>query len=279
MILISPIFLLIPFSPFYFSMTEYDLLKFVTPSRIKSFICWNVPSIPIEKLCRLFHKDHIFTIENNIKMFLPCKHDYVQTEILMHRQFFENTELRKIHKYVSQGMTFLDVGANIGNHSLYFSSVLKAKKIYSFEPMPLTYSILKKNISLNKLEGTVTLFECGLESENTKAEVIIDGLKYNNLGGTNLAQCETGDLEIRKLDNIFIPEKIDFIKIDVERMEAFVLKGARETISREKPVIWIEIFDEKYNEVSGILADLGYKQIEILSENNYIFKYVGGTCQ
>lgn len=210
-------------------------------------------------------------------MFLPCEHDYIQTEILINRQFFEITELNKIHKYVNNGMTFLDIGANIGNHSLYFASILKAGEVYSFEPMEFTYSILKKNISLNGLENTVTLFNCGLGSSTTKARIILDGVKSNNLGSTALSESVEGTIEIRRLDYFEFPEKIDFIKIDVERMESQVLTGARETILRDKPILWIEIFEDKYKEVSKILEDFGYEQTEILSADNYIFQIVEVT--
>ena len=251
----------------------FEALNKITPSRIKSYICWNVPSIPLEKLYRMFHKDNIFTIKNNIKMFLPCRHDYLQTEIMVTKDFFESRELKKIHKYISPGMAFLDIGTNIGNHSLYFASVLKAKKVYAFEPVKLTHSILKKNISLNELEDVVTIFECGLGSANTRAEIIYDGLQDNNLGGTALSQCNDGEMVIRQLDFFKFPEKIDFVKMDVERMEAQVLAGAKETILKDKPVLWIEIFEDKYKQVYEILADLGYTQTEILTENNYIFQY------
>lgn len=208
-------------------------------------------------------------------MFLPCERDYIQTEIIVTKQFYEKQDLKKIHKYVKDKAVCLDVGANIGNHSLYFASVLNAKKVYSFEPVKLTHSILKKNISLNKLEDVISIFECGLGSENTKAEIIYDGLQDNNLGGTALSESTTGDIEIRKLDDIQIPEKIDFIKIDVERMENLVLAGAKETIVRDKPILWIEIFEDKYETVSRILTEYGYKQMEILSGDNYLFIHQG----
>lgn len=243
-----------------------------TPSRIKSFICWHVPIIPLEPLYRALNPGDIFTIENNVKMYLPCKRDPLQTEIVIHKRFFEYIELAKIHEFITPGMIILDVGANIGNHTIYFASVLGAKKIYSFEPMSLTASIFKKNIKLNQLEHVVTLFECGLGKENTKAELVIDGVVGNNLGSTMLSECENGTLEIRRLDDINIQDKIDFIKIDVERMEASVLLGAKNTILRDRPLIWVEIFEDKYENVIRILHDLGYEIKMELSKDNYLFE-------
>lgn len=259
-----------------FSFLNENLEKYIiTPYRIKSFICWHVPCIPIEQIYRALHPDNIFNIEKNIKMYLPCERDYIQAEMIIHKRFFENKELSKIHEFVSPGMTILDIGANIGNHTIYFASVLGAKKVYSFEPMVLTASIFRKNILLNRLENVVTLFEYGLGKENTKAKVVFDGTAVNNLGGTALSECEDGTLEIKKLDDLNILEKIDFIKIDVEEMEASVLSGAKNTIQRDKPLIWVEIFDKHYENVSYMLHRMGYTKIETLSKNNYLFQYRG----
>jgi len=256
-----------------FSFKRLNLMEYIkTPSRIKSFISWHVPMIPLESLYRALNPGDIFTIENNVKMYLPCKRDPLQTEIVIHKRFFEYIELSKIHKFITQGMTFLDVGANIGNHAIYFAYVLGAKRVYSFEPLPLTASIFKNNIRLNDLEKTVTLVEYGLGSANSKAKLIVDGAACNNLGSTSLSECADGIIEIRRLDDLNIQDKIDFIKIDVERMEASVLLGAKNTILRDHPLIWVEIFEDKYENVIRILHDLGYEIKMELSKDNYLFE-------
>lgn len=267
---------LFKYSPPKFSFKNINLQKYIiTPYRIKSFICWHVPFIPIERFYRMFHTDNIFTIENNVKMYLPCERDYIQAEIVIHKRFFENEELAKIHEFITPKMTFLDIGANIGNHTIYFASVLGAKRVYSFEPMSLTASIFKKNIKLNQLEDAATLFECGLGKDNTKAKVMFDGTAVNNLGGTALSECEDGTIEIRRLDDLNIQDKIDFIKIDVERMEASVLLGAKNTILRDHPLMWVEIFEDKYENVIRILHNLGYELKTELSKDNYLFAFRG----
>lgn len=244
--------------------------------RIKSFIYWHFPVSKIELVHRVLNPDYIFNIKSynkQIKMYLPCKHDYIQTEIIVSRQFYENTELAKIHDFIKPGMVILDVGANIGNHTVYFGSILEANKIYSFEPQKIPASICRKNIMLNKLDGIVELFEYGLGKDNSRAKIIFDGLAVDNIGGTMLTECENGDIDIRMLDDLHILEKIDFIKIDVEEMEASVLLGAKNTILRDYPTIWIEIMDKNYENVSSILDNYGYEKITELSGNNYVFMH------
>lgn len=244
--------------------------------RIKSFVYWHFPRLKLELAHRVLNPDSVFNIKSHnkqIKMYLPCKHDYIQTEIIVSRQFYENLELAKIHDFIKSGMVILDVGANIGNHTIYFGSILEANKIYSFEPQKIPAAICRKNIMLNKLDGIVELFEYGLGKNNSKAKVIFDGLAVDNIGGTMLTECENGDIDIRNLDDVHILERIDFIKIDVEEMEASVLLGAKNTILRDYPTIWIEIMDKNYDNVNSILHGYGYEKITELSEQNYVFMH------
>lgn len=242
--------------------------------RIKSFLLWRSPHSLLEAIHRALNKDNIFTVRYNNKkilFYLPVKRDIIQQYVLIFRRFYEQDELTKLRKYTIPGMTFIDAGANIGNHTLFFSSILHAKKVYSFEPQDIVNCIFEKNMILNGLYLNVELFRCGLGSENTSACICFDGSLHHNIGGTHFRPCERGSFEIRKLDDISIPEKIDFIKIDVEEMENSLLIGAKETITRDKPLIWIEILDHNYDAVSTTLANYGYELKEKLSDYNYLF--------
>lgn len=73
-----------------------------------------------------------------------------------------------------------------------------------------------------------------------------------------------------RLDDIRIPEHIDFIKIDVEGYEEMVLQGAADTLRRNHPVLMIEIFDENYSRVNTYLYSIGYR-CRIKAENDYIY--------
>lgn len=247
-------------------------------NRIKSFICWHFDISKLEYIHRLLNKDSIFTFtcdNKKIQFYLPCKHDYIQTEILICRHFYESAELEKIKDYIVPGMVVVDVGANIGNHTVYFGSILQASRVYSFEPQPIPAEICKKNIMLNDLENIVKLYDFGLGSDSTQADIIYDGSGVHNLGGTMLKESEHGNIIIKKLDDISIPEKTDFVKIDVEGMEAEVLLGAKNTLVKDTPIIWIEIMDRNYETVVSILNGYGYVIKEVLSRNNYVFIHLG----
>lgn len=68
-----------------------------------------------------------------------------------------------------------------------------------------------------------------------------------------------------------LKEKIDVVKIDVEGFEINVIKGMRRILQKDKHVLWIEIFEENKAEMDKILSECGYKQIDKISNANYIF--------
>ncbi|MCX2683695.1 MULTISPECIES: FkbM family methyltransferase [unclassified Campylobacter] len=163
-----------------------------------------------------------------IIMYLPnALNDFIQSEIIKRNDFFSANVIKKADLYLKDGANILDIGANIGNNSLYWALVRKAKKIYSFEPILSSYEILLKNIQLNTLDTIIKPFNFALGKNKSKAS--IHTTSFHNIGVTSLKDDENGDLEVRSLDNLlsegFFKERIDFIKIDVEGFENKVLLG------------------------------------------------------
>ena len=92
----------------------------------------------------------------NSKIYLPnYPIDLIQRYIVATKNYWEYEFLEKLDKYIKEDSVILDIEANIGNHTLYWANERKAKKIYSFEPVELTFDILKKNIeSISLIEKT-----------------------------------------------------------------------------------------------------------------------------
>ncbi len=207
----------------------------------------------------------------NARFYLPnFPVDCLQRIMVLTQNYWDIAALNIINKYLPDQAVILDIGANIGNHTVYWALERNAKKIYSFEPLVSTFEILEKNIKLNNLENRVTLFNFGLFNEETNASVAVYNLR--NVGLTSFTPNENGNFKLKKLDEIDIPEKIDLMKVDVEGAEVQMLQGAVETIKRNKPVIVIETYKYK-PEVEGILLPLGYKQVDTIREGeDYIYK-------
>jgi FkbM family methyltransferase len=169
---------------------------------------------------------------------------------------YEYEQLNKIKKLVKKKEKFLDIGANIGNHSIFFSKIFK--KVYSFEPHPKIYPILKYNTKDIKNKKT---YNFGL-SDKKKNVLMTDG---DHLGGSSIKKIGKRKVRIDKLDNIFKYKKIDFIKIDVEGHELEVLKGGQKLLNYNSAILNIEFNIKDFNPKNKI--------IRFLKKINYKFYY------
>lgn len=169
--------------------------------------------------------------------------DVIQKEHMAGR-FYEPEELEIIRKYCPKSAVFADIGANIGNHSLFALKVLGVKKLIPFEPNPVAIAVLTSNLGLNGELARCDLRHLGLGlSDRAQAGLGMEVDKpMKNLGGGRLV--EGGDLQVIPGDQALADEAVDFIKIDVEGMEMQVLGGLAETVARCRPVFFIEV-DEK----------------------------------
>lgn len=208
-----------------------------------------------------------------IKVYLPfCSFDHIQFTILSSACFFEKDELMLVKNNfldLNKENVVLDIGSNIGNHSLFFAKVCNAS-VYAFEPQKNLCEIAKFNFELNSVSDKVEVLNLALGAHR-KAGKYKD-FSSQNTGGTTIEETEfCKEFEMEALDN-FTFEKIDFIKIDVEGYEQEVLKGAAKTLSRINCPIWIEIFPENKEAVTKLLEYYDYCLYIELKNNNYIYK-------
>lgn len=136
--------------------------------------------------------------------------------------------------------TVIDIGANVGTFSMLCSRLFKPKKIFSFEPIPLTFECLKKNCSVLK---NIKVFNYALSEKKGIQRMkfkenysSISSFSYEKNEEHNLVKVETNNLNNFVKDNNL--KKIDLLKIDVESFEHLVLIGASEVL---KMVIYLLI--------------------------------------
>ena len=164
--------------------------------------------------------------------------DWIGLKILIDK-FYEKDEIDVLIQYFNDKIknnTFVDVGANIGNHSLYFQKYFK--NIKAFEPQKKIYKILKLNTEDFK---NIKIFNYGLD---TKSYFTKFSIPYSNSGMANDLKkdlvCYTEKVEFKIFDD-YHKDTVSYIKIDVEGNEEKVLMSMKKSIIKNLPVISFEL--------------------------------------
>ena len=216
--------------------------------------------------------DKIYKVGKSVFYLPEAETDCIQRSMLG-GSYWDMHAHRLIDKYIKRHAVILDIGANIGSHTIYWAMEREASKVYAFDPFNRVFDVLARNIELNSLQDRVFAFNVGLSDEETHAKS--GNIFSGNLGSTQFFKEENGDFILKTLDSFNITDPIDLIKIDVEGHEVEVLKGGLNTITKNKPVLVIESFHRKA-EVDAVLFPLGYIHIETIRKGeDYIYIHKG----
>lgn len=136
-----------------------------------------------------------------------------------------------IERILGPHSTFVDIGANIGLHTLASARAMKGQgKIIAFEPYGPSAELLKETIFLNNFQDIVEIHQAAVSSQAGRLLLHLGKISGHHslypLEGS-LAQSQTTEVPVVVLSEVIAPEtKIDLMKIDVEGAELEVLKGA-----------------------------------------------------
>lgn len=181
--------------------------------------------------------------------------DYIQKKISTELQPYELEMLQDIQANVSPGDLVLDIGANIGNHTLYLAAIANCK-VTSFEPNASLIEALRRSVEMNQLGERVTLMPFGVG--HAAGQGHFAAIMEENLGGQSIDIGE-GDIRIVALDELEFREHVRLIKIDVEGMELPVLEGAVNLIDQDRPLIYVECMNaDHYKTISTWMERHGY---------------------
>lgn len=183
---------------------------------------------------------------------------------------YNEGEEKVFERFVKEGDFVLDIGANIGCHSLALGRIVGEKgNVVSFEPQRAMYNALCGSIALNEMwQVHPHMMALGRMQGSIQVQVF-DYAKANSFGSAELVgfagandpemsafvpMVRLDDFELSKI------QRLDFIKIDVEGSEVEVLLGARHTLKHFRPVLYVENDrEQRSEELIHLLKELGYQ--------------------
>lgn len=195
--------------------------------------------------------------------FLYNKNDvFVGKAIEMYGEYSE-AEVELFRDLCEPGFHIMDLGANMGALTLPLAQIVgKYGFVYAFEPQQVVFQSLCANMALNSIDN-VQCFPYAVSDADGYGE--LPHYNYNiiaNYGAAQIDESNNNTYRVKKvsLDNHFHDiKRIDFIKMDIEGMEAEALRGATMLVDKFRPIMYVENDKkEKSKELIKLLQSLGY---------------------
>ena len=168
----------------------------------------------------------------------------------------ERGEVKFLESIVKEGMNAIDIGANVGITTVTVARKIGRRgKLYSFEPTPEYFNILKENISSNGLEN-VKVYELAVTDQVGRAPFSQKELSSGIVFEEGAKKFEVSTTSIDRFLSEEKIERIDLINMDCEGSELLVLKGAKETLRKNKVKIFCEIHHDFLKQLGQSVEEL-----------------------
>jgi FkbM family methyltransferase len=187
-------------------------------------------------------------------------------------------EVDLLAKLISADENVLEVGANIGGHSVFIArDVCASGTLYAFEPRRILFQMLCANLSINNLENV----RCFQLAVGERAEVFFEGslntTRLCNAGAFTLKEIAGNKekIQVIKLDDMMDDfMTLSLIKADIEGYELDLLNGAPRLIKRDRPILYIE--NDRIPKSEGLITklfelsyDLWWHIVPLFRKNNF----------
>jgi len=232
---------------------------------------------------RLGSRNEFIIIDNfdrNLKLKINCA--WSMGFSIYWSGFHEFHEFLFLNKFLKKHMVFVDIGANLGEYSLFAAKRVRDGKVLAFEPLPKMIKLLEENVSLNHFQN-VQIFTYGLSSKEGvlpihEIENAHEGLSTFFPGEQKSKNAFEVHLKVfdAEFEGMGV-DRIDFIKMDIEGGELGALQGARKTIEKFRPVVMVEINQQTYHaagytidDVYKFFSSLAYSPFEINKQGDLV---------
>lgn len=211
------------------------------------------------RLCKMF----TINLSHGVRIrFYPTS---TSTALWVDPNCFNSEGVDFIWDYLSGGDIFVDVGANIGHLTLTGAKKVGNGRVISIEPHLKTFKFLNNNIKLNKLKNIKTYnFAAGDKSGKLRlSNIRSDDQNFISQDGSII-------VDAKRIDDLFINNKIELLKVDVEGYELFVLRGGLDVLSKTA-VVYFESYETNFERYNYHLRDI----LDLLFKNNFrVFKFI-----
>jgi len=220
------------------------------------------------------NQDNLLTINGCKLEIIPGDYLGTSTELLMFKTH-EPISTILVSKLLKEGMTCLDIGANIGYYVLLENKFIgKQGKIIAIEPSPINFKYLQKNIKLQNAKNIQAFNIAAGDSEGKLRFLVYENASNSGMiipdGEEQKWPGEVIQVPVKTIDNLIAENnitKLDFVRMDVEGYEYHIFEGMKETLKKSKPLIYIEV----HKSIMGV--EKTKKWFELLKSFGYEAKY------
>ena len=195
-------------------------------------------------------------------------------------KIYEPNQTEIVKKYVHEGDIVIDIGAHVGYYTLLMAQLVGENgKVYSFEPDPVNFQLLKKSVEINGFENVV-LIQKAVSNITDKVKLFLgdDDSAINRIYDAKLGDAkESIDVESVTIDEYFKEddELVNFIKIDSEGSEVKIINGMKQFLSRNQELVMMTEFfpflikksGDEPNQYLKSLEEFGFSLYNILDKN------------
>jgi FkbM family methyltransferase len=226
----------------------------------------------------------VTTPHGPLQLMVLDRGDSVQGEHA-HGRLYEPEELALLEQHFKGGLV-VDVGANVGNHSLALALLPRTSGVIAFEPNPQAFALLQFNVAINGLEARINTHRLALSDREGEATL---QQPNSNLGGSSLEAAipsKAGVVAEHRCRMVrgsdWLPDPVALIKIDVEGHELSCIRGLLSVLERDQPLLFVEVCDTHRSHLLQLLQPLGYRVVQKFSRyegmSNW-FLYTGSHDQ
>jgi len=194
-------------------------------------------------------------------------------DVALYLNRYEMDMVAAIDRLCRPGFTVLDIGANVGAHTLRFAQrVGESGRVHAFEPTDYAYEKLVRNISLNQFRN-LTASKIALSDRNLPGQTVSFRSSWPTRGKPTVRDSV---VDFVRLDDWLVRQKVDrvdLIKLDVDGNEYSVLAGAQALLAEQHPLILMEVwgpnFSDSLRNPFAALHKRGYRFYHITTGEEY----------